>query len=147
MEYLHGFTVTVLAVVFLCFLCESLAPEGSFGRYTALVTGLVISLAIVNAFLKIRTVEFESIDIPDITAEQTAAEENVIATQFSKALADRIEQSVREKFCSEIEVQAFVSCKDTVLTVERVCIKNDTISESALTTFVEETFGIAPDYV
>lgn len=147
MEYLHSFTVTVLAVVFLCFLCESLAPEGSFGRYTAFVTGLVISLAIVNAFLKIRTVEFDSIDIPTIAAEQTAAEENVVAAQFSKELAAQIERCVREKFDAEIEAQAVVSCKDTVLTVERVCIKNENIGEGALSAFVKETFGITPEYV
>lgn len=147
MEYLNSFTVTVLVVSFLCFFCESLALEGSFGRYTALVTGLIIALAIVNAFLQIRTVEFEGINLPAFTAKQTATEEEIVTEQFSKALADAVRQRVAEKFGVELDVQTNVQCADGVLTIESICIENETISEGALTAFVEETFGVVPDYV
>ena len=147
MEFLHSFTVTVLCVVFLCFFCESLAPEGRFGKYTALVTGLIISLAIVNAFLQIRSVEFESITVQPSKAQQTATEENGVTAQFAEALAAEVKQRVKAEFGEEICVQAYVTCADAVLTVERLSIENEKISEGALTAFVEETFGIVPDYV
>ena len=148
MEYLHGFTVTVLVVAFLCFFCESLAPEGSFGRYITLVTGLVISLAIVHAFLQIRTFEFESISMPELDAQSTQVQEDEMVTaQFAEKLADAVEKRVQETFGAEICVQAFVSCTDSVLTVEKLCVTNTQISEAVLTAFVKEEFGIAPEYV
>ena len=146
MDYLHNFTVTVLLVTFLCFFCEALCIDGALGKYTSLVTGLVVALAIVSAFLQIRDVDFTALALPEsaYAAPQTDAQADAVAAQFALDLAGRVEARVKEKFGAEITARAEVTCVGEVLTVERLTIENTKLDAATLTRFVEADFGITP---
>ncbi len=146
MDYLHNFTVTVLLVSFLCFVCEALTVEGVLGKYTSLVTGLVISLAIVSAFLQIKDVDFV---LPDLqaspsAASQTQVQADAVAAQFALDLKAAVETAVFEKFGAPVAVQVYVSCADGVITVERLTAENEKIDADALREFIKVQFGITP---
>lgn len=145
MGYLHNFTVTVLLVAVLCFICEVLTVEGVLGKYTSLVTGLVISLAIVSAFLQIRDVEFS---VPDFQTERYATAEDVqadaVASQFALDLKTAVETAIFEKFGVPVAASAHVSCADGVITVEHLTVKNEKMDAGTLQKFIETQFGITP---
>ncbi len=146
MGYLQHFTVTVLLVSFLCFICESLTAEGALGKYSALVTGLVISLAIVSALLQIRDVHWEQTDVWTASEDalQTDTQSDAVSAQFAYDLKAAVETAIFEKFGTAVVAEAHVSCAGEVITVERLTLQAEPAEAAAITDFVTAQFGIVP---
>ncbi|MBQ4161204.1 MAG: hypothetical protein IJD83_09775 [Clostridia bacterium] len=145
MAYLHNFTVTVLLVAFLCFFCESLTCAGALGKYTSLVTGLVISLSIVCAFLQIRDVNLEEFSFDETAYAAPQSAETAITEQFARNLEAELEQCIEKDLDLRVQVSAYVTADNDVLTVERLEIEGALFERESITRYVEKQFGITPE--
>ncbi len=144
MNFLHQFTISVLLIAFLSSFCESLMCEGTLKKYASLVTGLIVSLCIVNAILQIRSVEFETVDFSQTAhaVQDASAQGAAVKEQFESDLEKAIEDSVFDRFKCRVRAYATVRVAEKEIYIERVEIDNTAIEESALFAFVETQFGV-----
>ncbi len=148
MEFLQQFTATVLGVAFLCFFSESLVCAGPLSKYVSLVTGLVVSVVVVSAFLQIRQMDWDALSIEPTDAyalEETNADA-VVAAQFAQKLVLAVEQSVQEAFSQTVRAEADVYIQDHTLMVRRLTIYDVQADKDALKAHIREEFGLEADY-
>ena len=129
MDWINGFVVTVLCVVIITSLCNTIMPEGNLSKFVNLVLGLVVVITIFGAALGIGDIDFDtmfnidtmSIDIQDISDKNV----NTVSDIFAKNLSENITLHIKQNYDIDVDVEVSVSCDDNgnIIDISEICIK------------------------
>lgn len=109
MGWLSGFTLTILCVIILTFLCNAMMPDSKLSSYVNLVLGLVVTITIIDAALGVRNISFDEVfafeNAPEISRENAALTYNAsIAQKFQENLQDNIQAYIQNTFSQHAQV-------------------------------------------
>ncbi len=144
MGILYNFTVSVLVITVVCFFLEALSMDGPLDKYTACVTGLVVSLVLVSAFLQVRSLDFSELIIPEQTNHHTQTEADAVVQAFEAALTEAVESGLAQNLGISVKAQAQVIHKEGVLTVTNMVVSAPDTHRTAIENYVQTQFGIVP---
>lgn len=133
MDWLNGFTITILCIILITSVCDALMPEGNLSKYIRLVLGLVVMVTIVSAALGITKIDFDSVfaweDTPALNKQNAALAYNQqIAQSFQSNLQSNVKQYILQYFGTDAKVSATIRTDEqgNVESIERLEIALET---------------------
>lgn len=139
-EWIKTWTSEIIIAVIISIIIEMLVPEGKNKKYVKVVSGIYILYTIINPFLNISEIKFESIEINN----------NVLKTNADLTVTNTYIGSLEEYLKSEIEALNYkvrdinVICDKEYTNILEVKIKMQTASydENAIKDIVSKEIEI-----
>lgn len=139
-EWIKTWTSEIIIAVIISIIIEMLVPDGKNKKYVKVVSGIYILYTIINPFLNISEIKFESIEINN----------NVLQTNADLTVTNTYIGSLEEYLKSEIEALNYkvrdinVICDKDYINILEVKIKMQTASydENAIKDIVSKEIEI-----
>ena len=144
--WIKTYIMTIVSVILISVIAESLMPETNAKRHISLVAGLMIIFSIAKPIISLPKFNFESIEnilseegiitSNEITEKISETQAKEINRNFKNALSESIAENLNKNFGSEYELEIVMS--DTSID----CISLNCTADSKIKSYIENTYGI-----
>lgn len=140
------YILTIISVVLLSAIAESLMPETQMKKHISLVAGLIVLLAIAKPIVSIpklsvddiffRLEDWTTVSSQEISKKITEAQYQTVDNTFGSALSDTITESINDSCNIKCRAEAVID-NGMVKYVRLNCMENSEIKN-----FVKQTYGL-----
>ncbi len=130
MEWLSGFTITVLCVVLLTSVMNALMPDGNLSKFINMVLGMVVMVTIIGSAIGLTKLDFDKVFAVDAARDfnrENAAEayNRQIAQNFEARLAEEIAVFIKTNYGidASVSAKAAVDANNNVTGVQSIAVR------------------------
>lgn len=144
--WIKNYILTIISVVLLSTIIETLIPDTSMKKHISLVAGLIVLFAIAKPIVSIQRLPMEDVifhleDLSKSTSEElynriSQSQNIIIDNTFSEALSGTISNAIKSTFGLECDTEAVVD-NGTVKYVKFDCTENSKVEK-----FIKQTYGL-----
>ena len=144
--WIKNYILTIVAIILISVIAESLMPETKTKKHISLVAGLMIIFAIAKPILSVPRLNFENIE--DFLNEEGISSSQEISTKiaearvkevdnvFKTALCESISENLYKNFGEKYDVEAVV-LEGTVEYIQLGCVTDEQIES-----YIKDTYGV-----